>query len=93
MSEGAESTGKSAAEYDVCAHVGPDQRWAWVWFFAVLVVGSSVTYGLANIDSYLYSVKGRVLDYEAYRDNRMAATGIGSDSIDPRQLAPIAVRK
>ncbi|MDD2941591.1 MAG: hypothetical protein PHC51_01360 [bacterium] len=72
-----------------CANSKCGQAFAWVWFFSVIVIGSVGTYFLANIDAYLYSVKGRVLDYDAYRENRMASSSLGRDILDPRQ-APLS---
>lgn len=69
---------------DPCADFGPDQRWAVVWFISVIVIGVAATYGLSKVDRFNYDTKGRFLDNEKYRQNRLATTSIGSESIDPR---------
>lgn len=69
---------------DPCGEIGPDQRWAMVWFVVVVIIGACATYTLTRIDRKNYDTKGQFFDYEAYRQNRLATTTIGSDTKDPR---------
>lgn len=80
---------------DPCGEVGPVQRWAFVWFFVMVLCGGMLTYRLATIDRWMYDNNGERLDYDAYRENRSATTSIGSERIDPRQLSsePVAQKR
>jgi hypothetical protein len=75
----------NAESNDPCGASGPTQRWAYVWFLGVLLVGIPLTLQLASIDRWMYDNNGEVLDYQAYRENRTAQTNLRSESIDDRQ--------
>ena len=69
---------------DPCGAFGPDQKRAMIWFFAVLIGGICLVFKLSNIDKWMYTTGGDLLNYTDYRENRLAATSIGSEKIDPR---------
>jgi len=71
-------------EIDPCGTVGPTQRWAFVWFFSVIAIGSSLVFGLSRIDRFNYDTKGVYLDYDKYRENRKAIVSIPSERVDKR---------
>lgn len=57
-----------------------------LWFGAALVLGALVTIIFAQIDRRMYDTNAEVLDYQAYKENRRAASSIASESIDSRVL-------
>lgn len=69
---------------------GPDQSWAVVWFFAVILLGTSMTFLFNSIDFYMYTNNAQVLDFQKYAENRRAFTNIGTDSLDPRSNGSLA---
>ena len=76
---------------DPCGSFGPDQKWAVVWFFSVIIGGAIFTSQLARIDEWMYRSNGevrvfnaRLIDFDVARENRRAATGIASERNDPR---------
>ena len=71
-------------ETDQCGEFGATQRWAFVWFFAILLIGSSLVFGLSRIDRMNYDTKGVYLDYDKYRENRNAIVSIPSERVDKR---------
>lgn len=72
---------------------GKTQSWAVVWFFGALLVGSSLTYFLSNIDFYLYKTNAETLDYEKYRNNRAAFSAVPKEAQDPRALGDMRTAK
>ena len=69
---------------DPCAEFGPAQKAALVWFIAVILLGIPLVVTLCGIDTKMYAAKGRFLDFETYKENRMAFTSIGSENFDER---------
>ena len=69
---------------DPCATMGRDQRWALVWFAIVVLGGAYLTYFLAGIDSGMWNTNAQYIEMGPYRQNRYAATAIGSEDNDPR---------
>ena len=69
---------------DPCGGFGPDQRWALVWFVAVLIGGITLTSQLARIDSWMWTNNAQVLDYRQYAENRETFTSLGTERVDPR---------
>ncbi|MBP9837648.1 MAG: hypothetical protein KBC84_02940 [Proteobacteria bacterium] len=79
------SADKSNSEcLDPCGDFGPDQKWAVVWFFAVVLIGIFAVTVLRNTDYYNYTHNGEFYDYEAYKSNRLSATSIASENVDER---------
>lgn len=72
---------------DPCAEFGATQKWAVVWTLSAIILGSLLTYKLACIDRQQYDKKGVYMDYDAYRKNRAARTGIASEQVDARTKA------
>ena len=67
-----------------CGEFGPTQRWALVWFFGAIIIGTTFAYVMAFTDFYNYSVNGEFFKYDSYSANRFGQNGIQSDSLDPR---------
>ena len=80
----------SAPLKDACGDYGPNQRWAAVWFFGVLIIGLIAISTLRNTDFYNYSTNGEFYDYAAYRSNKVGALYIGSDAVDERAHGDLA---
>jgi hypothetical protein len=70
---------------DSSGDLGAD-KFALVWFGSALVLGVLVTILLARIDRQMYDTNAEVLDYQAYKENRRAASSIASESSDSRVL-------
>jgi len=77
---------------DPCGNFGPDQRWAVVWFIAIIFIGSGLTYTLSRIDRKNFDSKGVYLDYDKYRENRVSGTSIGSERTDSRATSLLATK-
>ena len=69
---------------DPCGEFGPAQKWAVVWFIAVIIFGSVMTYQLSKIDSHLYHTNAEYLNMADYKENRLSQTTIASERFDPR---------
>ena len=82
-------TSSNSNSGDPCGGFGPDQKWATVWFFIMLIGGSCLVYKLSSIDHWMYTTGGDLLNYTDYTENRLAATSIGSERIDPREANSI----
>ena len=77
---------------DPCGSLGADQRWAVVWFFSIICIGSVLTYTLSRIDRYNFDSKGVYLDYDKYRENRLSTTSISSERSDSRATSLLATK-
>ena len=75
---------------DPCGDVGPTQRWAIVWFFAVLLFGLGLVFTLRNTDHYNYMTNGEFFDYNAYGENRFTSAKMHGDSPDERSQGDYA---
>ena len=80
-------------EVDPCGDFGPTQRWALVWFCAVLIGGSLFTYKLASTDRWMYDNNAQYLEMDSYKENRTAATTIIRDAGDSRAQGSYGVAK
>ncbi|MBL7662044.1 hypothetical protein JNK13_04745 [bacterium] len=69
---------------DPCGEFGPTQRWALVWFVAVLAIGSFATYTFSQTDRWMYDNNAEFLDYQAYRENRNAIYSLAAERVDER---------
>ncbi|MFN8388660.1 MAG: hypothetical protein U0136_00045 [Bdellovibrionota bacterium] len=69
---------------DPCGSYGPTQRWAIVWFFAVILIGISAAFTFKNTDSYMYATGAENFDYKTYRETRLAQTSQVNDNVDER---------
>ncbi len=80
---------------DPCGEFGATQRWALVWFFGAIALGSFVTVKLATFDRSYYDTDGYVLDFDVYAENRGAFTSVGTERVDPRSRGsyPVAVKR
>lgn len=74
----------TSEHYDPCGEFGPTQRWATIWFFAVIAIAVGAIYTLRNTDYYNYRTNGEFFNYDSYRQNRFGQNGIRSDSLDAR---------
>lgn len=83
----------SADHRDPCGDFGPTQRWALVWFCAVIAIGASVSYTLCQIDSTMYATNAEFFDYAKYKDNRYSAIRIKGDGYDERAHATVTDAK
>ena len=75
---------EDAGVVDPCAEFGPAQRSAVVWFVVILIGGALLTAKLAGVDTWMYENNAEVLDYQKYRENRAAFTGLASERSDAR---------
>ena len=73
--------------YDPCAAVGPEQRWALVWFVSAIIIGIVATSQFMKIDTWMYNNDAEVLDMKAYKENRQAQASVASGWKDERQGA------
>ena len=81
--------GSAEEAEDPCKGWGPTQRWALVWFIAIVIGGSIFVCKLSSIDKQIIAIKGDLLDYDAYRKNRLAQAGVKREFSDPRAHAHI----
>ena len=86
----AEHSGTDHEISDGCAGWGPNQSWAVVWFFAVVLIGIIATLSFSGLDYFLYTTDAEVVDYHAHRVNRLASTAIGSGNKDPRTFGDLS---
>ena len=77
-------SGHSENLKDPCGDFGPDQRYAVVWFFAVIIIGLAAVFTFRNTDAYNYATNGEFYDYAKFRANRVSQTHIASDGVDER---------
>ncbi len=75
---------------DPCGDFGPDQRWAVVWFFAILIIGLTAVVKLRDTDAYNYATNGEFFDYAKYRSNRVSQTYMASEGVDERAHGDLA---
>ena len=75
---------------DPCADFGPAQRTAVVWFIVMVLGGALLTARLAGIDAWMFVNNAEVLDYEKYRENRAAFSGLASERSDPRSRGDLS---
>jgi len=80
MSHGANETSAT----DPCADIGPEQRKAFIWFVAVIIIGVALSFQLASIDRWMYDNNGELFDLAKIRENRRAGTSLPSERLDER---------
>jgi hypothetical protein len=80
----AENTDSKTSKVGGVGPWGPNQSWAVVWFFAVILLGTSMTFLFSSIDFYMYTNNAQVLDFQKYGENRRAFSSMSNDSLDPR---------
>ena len=74
---------KETKGVDPCA-VGPEQRYAWVWFTVVLIFSVWLCFRLAITDRWMYDNDAETLDFGKFRENRMASTQLATEHLDER---------
>ena len=79
-----------AAAADPCGDYGPTQRWATVWFFAVLAIGMVAVFIFRNTDYFMYHTNAEFYNYSAFQEARQAQYNIRSDSVDERSQGDYA---
>lgn len=67
---------------DPCAEIGPNQRWAFVWFVAILIIGTVATVKFAGMDKWMWEHNADWMDWDKYKENRVAHTTIPSERND-----------
>jgi len=83
-------SGHAHNQKDPCADFGPDQRYAVVWFFAVVIIGLFAVFTFRNTDAYNYATNGEFYDYAKFRANRVGQTHIASEGADERANGNLA---
>ncbi len=71
---------------DPCAIDNPASRWAFVWFFCVIIGGGFFVYKLYQADTWMYVNNGQFLNYDDYRSNRSAQTSVAVGHVDSRRF-------
>lgn len=84
---------EQTTQLDPCKEFGPSQKKALIWFFAVIIIGAALTWRLSKVDRWMYDNNGEYLNYEAYRDNRNAATSVAMEPGDPRKYGDITTAR
>lgn len=80
----ASTTEASTTVQDPCAEFGPNQRWALVWFLAIVFGGIVLVTQFARMDSWMWENNADFMDWKAYKENRIAHTTIPSERTDHR---------
>ena len=75
----------ATTDLDPCAVDGHYHKLAYVWFVCVVIIAALMTFYLARIDRWMYDTNGQYLDDAKYRENRVGATGIATEFVDPRK--------
>ena len=65
-------------------------RWAFIWFFSVLIIGTIAVCTFKKIDRKMYDTNAETLNYRDYKQNRKAFSKIGTERSDARAHANLS---
>jgi len=65
-------------------------KWAFIWFFSVLIIGTITVCTFKTIDRKMYDTNAETLNYRDYKQNRKTFTKIGTERSDARAHANLS---
>jgi hypothetical protein len=68
---------------DSFSEFGKTERWAFVWFFSVIIGGAFFVSKLYAMDAWMYQNNADFMDWKQYKENRLSQTMISSERTDP----------